>query len=231
MTEGNNHLTEREAIEQLLPWYAAGTLSDHEVKQVDEYLAQHPDISRQLNLIREEMDETVHANEALGHPSAGALDRLMSAIEAEPRQTANVGQILTNLKQSVIGFFEAPSPNAVRWAAMVAAALIFVQAITLGMLISDSTRTGVDYRTASGQNGTQALTGTFALMQFSEDATLIEISTLLSSLEASIIDGPKPGGIYKVRISQETLSEAEYQRILREIQEKNAIVTLAMPTK
>ena len=57
--------SEREEIEALLPWFVRGTLAAGDRARVDSYLARHPDMRLQLDLVREEMDESVAANEAV----------------------------------------------------------------------------------------------------------------------------------------------------------------------
>lgn len=83
MSENQTSLSEREEIEMLLPWYAAGTLNRAEISRVEAYLDAHPEISSQLFLAREELAETIGVNESLGAPAPGALDRLMASLEAE----------------------------------------------------------------------------------------------------------------------------------------------------
>ena len=77
---GTGNGAEREEIEMLLPWYVTGNISDDDRARVDSYLADHPEIGRQLELAREEMDETVALNESLGTMPAGALDSLRSRL-------------------------------------------------------------------------------------------------------------------------------------------------------
>src|SRR5262245_62093995 len=74
--------SEREEIEMLLPWYVTGKLDPSDHAKVEAYLAAHPDVARQLDLVRAERHETVAANEALGWPSAGATERLMAGLPA-----------------------------------------------------------------------------------------------------------------------------------------------------
>jgi anti-sigma factor RsiW len=71
---------EREEFEMLLPWYATGRLGPSDRARVEAYLAIHPEMARQIDLVRAERDETVAANEALGWPSAAATERLMAAL-------------------------------------------------------------------------------------------------------------------------------------------------------
>ena len=72
--------SEREEIEKLLPWYVTGKLGYPDASKVDKYLAQHPDVLSQLQLIGTERQETMRANEAMGWPGSGMSDRLMASL-------------------------------------------------------------------------------------------------------------------------------------------------------
>src|SRR5919197_1769751 len=74
---------ERHEIEALLPWYAAGTLSRRDADRVEQALANDRELTRQYDLVREELLETIHLNETLGAPSTCAIERLFAAIDAE----------------------------------------------------------------------------------------------------------------------------------------------------
>ena len=63
---------ERQEIEELLPWHAAGTLSRRDAQRVEEALARDPELARRYALVRDELGETIHFNETLGAPSARA---------------------------------------------------------------------------------------------------------------------------------------------------------------
>jgi hypothetical protein len=70
-------------LELLLPWFAAGTLSRREARAVECALARSPEFAHRLDVIRQEMAETVLLNHSLEPPSARPMIKLMSAIEAE----------------------------------------------------------------------------------------------------------------------------------------------------
>src|SRR5215468_5551263 len=74
---------EREDIEALLPWHAAGTLNRRDAERVERALANDAELARSFELVREEMAETIHLNETLGAPSARAAQRLFAAIDSE----------------------------------------------------------------------------------------------------------------------------------------------------
>jgi hypothetical protein len=60
----------RHEIEELLPWYATGTLSGREAERVEQALAGDRELRTRYDLIRRELAETTRLNEALGAPSA-----------------------------------------------------------------------------------------------------------------------------------------------------------------
>jgi anti-sigma factor RsiW len=66
-----------EEIEMLLPWFVTGRLERADAERVEAYLACHPEMSRQLDLIREEMAETVGANETIAAPRTLAVERTL----------------------------------------------------------------------------------------------------------------------------------------------------------
>ena len=224
MSEQTTEETEREEIEMLLPWYATGRLGRADMARVESYLARHPQLARQLNLVRDEQAETVVANEALGWPSAGAIDRLMARLPAAPRGGAPLragAQFFQGLRE----FFAAPTAGGVRWVAAGVAALLAVQTATIAtLLLSDR---GGTYRLASGPKSGAA--GVSALVAFTDEATAPAISRLLAEFGANIVDGPKPGGLYKIRLRMEDLSQAEAR--LRLLEERRDIVRVVLRSR
>ena len=78
-----NEDAERQRIESLLPWYAAGTLSRSDADRVEQALAGDSELARCYALVLEELAETIYLNETLGEPSAGVAEKLFGAIDAE----------------------------------------------------------------------------------------------------------------------------------------------------
>src|SRR5437899_5558329 len=83
MTTTDNQALEREDIEALLPWHAAGTLSRRDAQRVEVALSCDDELARQYELVREELAATIHLNETLGAPSARVVERLFAQIDAE----------------------------------------------------------------------------------------------------------------------------------------------------
>ena len=217
---------EREEIELLLPWYERGTLTAEDMRRVERHLAADPELRARLELIREEISETIIGNESLGMPSLGARDRLMERIPAEAgplqRRAPGVKAWLSSLMPDGLS-------RGFAVAAMAAALVIVVQAALLISLISSD---GGDngYRMASGEDA-PASAGTFVLVRFNGTARADDIASFLRSIEGTIVDGPKPGGAFKLRIANEVLPEDERDAILARLRERPEIVAFVALTR
>ena len=184
---------ERQELETLLPWHAAGTLDPSDAARLDAALAADGELARQFARVREEMAETVHLNEALGAPSARALDALLAGIDAQPSRTSRAGGFFASL-------FAGMSPRVLSWAAVAAALVIVVQGGVIATLLPSDR--GASYETASAPPAAVA-SGFQVLVRFAPDAGMGDITQFLESNKASVIDGPKPGGLYRLRVGAE----------------------------
>src|SRR5665213_2858898 len=88
VNENERKDNERKDIEELLPWYAAGTLSRRDAQRVEAAMASDAELARRLTLAREELGQTIHLNETLGAPSVRAMEQLFAKIDAEPARKA-----------------------------------------------------------------------------------------------------------------------------------------------
>ncbi len=230
MSNNENHIAEREAVEAMLPWYESGQLDAEDTKRVEAYLTTHPDMASQLALVEEERIEAVQMNEARGTPAAGALDRLMDTIEEHEAANPSLAATKTALWDWASKMLGAPVPASMQWVAAAAAVLIVVQGVSLGVLMTSGVPQGPGYETASGP-GQKAAQGTYALVQFAEDARAEDINGILMEMGFTIVDGPKPGGIYKIRISDKALEDAERDTILKELLARQVLISFAAPAE
>ncbi len=216
----DNTSFEHDDIELLLPWYEKGTLAPDEMRRVEAYLAAHPEIRSQLGLIAEEATETILANEQIGMPSTAARNRLMDAIASETPIRSSRGASALSWWQRLVPENWSPA-MAITGAA--ASVVIVLQAVALVGLLTGGETAPHGTRLASGEQ-TAPQTGTFVLIRFSDNATAADIASLLQSMQASITDGPKPGGVFRVRVSPKELGAEERQSILKRLREMTDIV-------
>jgi anti-sigma factor RsiW len=226
MSEQTAEEIEREEIEMLLPWYATGKLDRADVAKVESYLARHPQMSAQLDMIRAEREQTALANEALGSPSAEARDRIMASLATARPASLAQSIVASGLFRRLSAFFTAPTASGVQWAGLAAAALIVLQAAAItGLVVGGS---GDSYQTASGQNIGNGIT---ALVVFADDAKAPAIARLLTEFDASIVDGPKPGGVYKIRLRMADRSQAAQDALLGRLAQRREVVRTVLPSR
>jgi len=216
MISGEN--MEPTEIETLLPWYAAGTLRRRDRQRVEDALRYDPALAHHADLVREELAETISFNESLGVPSARCMDRLMAAIDAETtaaRKRNSARAVAGQFAAIIAGF----SPRTLAFAASFAVAAIALQTF---FLVSMATKPQTPFETAS-LNPTVTGHGTFAMVRFAREASAGEITHFLEEYQATLVDGPKPGGFYRVRIAMKTLAKEELTRIVSRMRQERIV--------
>jgi hypothetical protein len=213
----------------LLPWHAAGTLNARDARRVDEALARDPELAKQYAVIREEYAETIHLNESLGAPSARAMTKLFAAIDAEPSR--NPSRSL-NISVRIVEFFASLSPRTLAWSASLGALALLLQAGVIGAVLVKNQN--APFQTASlsiNEPATRALgseTPPRALVRFAPDARVADITALLDSYQASIVDGAK-GGMFRLQFGNKAMSKDEIAGLMSKLQSEK-IVSLAVAT-
>jgi hypothetical protein len=217
-------------IELLLPWHAAGTLSARDARRVEEALARDPELARQYAVIRDEYAETISLNESLGAPSARAMQKLFAAIGAEPAREPSV---FSNLSTRVSGFFAGLSPRALAWSASLGALALVLQAGVIGaVLIKNQSSTFETASLSMNEPITRDLAGKVAppraLVRFTPDARISDITALLDSYRASIVDAK--GGMFRLQFGDRAMSKDEVAGLISRLQGEK-IVNLAVASQ
>jgi anti-sigma-K factor RskA len=220
MTTIKNKVSEREEIEALLPWHAAGTLSRREALKVEQALASDAELATQYETVREDLVETIGLNESLGAPSSRAMQKLMADIEADAstakrsRSSFNFGEWLSDKLSSF-------QPRTLAWSATAAAAAILVQAavITSVVVKEQGTSTGPSLASAASD-------GSFAVVRFAPQATATDITNFLGAYKATVVEGPlnMGGQLYRIRLSEAKLPKDEVGKIIRQMQGESKVV-------
>jgi hypothetical protein len=223
--------TERRDIEALLPWHAAGTLSRRDAQRVEAAIEQDQDLARQFELVREELGETIHLNETLGAPSARAMERLLAGIEAEGAKTRKRRSF--DFAAFVAERLTLFSPRTLAWSAVTAVLAIVLQAGLLdGLYINEpGSEVPAAYRTASAPTRSLGTVSSYALIGFAPQASAADVTKFLDAHKATVVDGPKPGGLYRIRLSMTVLPKAELAQIVKQMQDDSKIVRFVAATE
>lgn len=220
--------SEREEIELLMPWYATGRLDAADRARVEHYLARHPEARRLIDLASEEAGANLASNEAIAPPAPRALEDLMAAIEADPKRRAAVAA--GGLWRSCVDWVGSLKPSKLALAGVAAAMLILAQAATLATLIIQRPG-GAGYEMASDPVRGTADKGTFALVSFAATANAASVTALLSDAGAEIIEGPKAGGVYRLRLSREILDPSAARVRLEKLQARTDVIAFIALTQ
>lgn len=215
---------ERDEDELLLPWHATGRLSPAEAARIEAALGREPELARRLDLARAERDGTVAVNEGLGAPSMKARDDLFARIDMDlavrvrgPRGwLRRIGETLASL-----------SPPMLAGSAIAACLLLLLQAgLLTGAWLGGSTTT---YETASHDASGPPMGGTFLLVAFAPAATAAQITEALAEIGLSVVDGPRAGGIYRLRLRKSADRQDTPGALVDRLRAKPGLVVLAVP--
>jgi len=215
-------------IEMLLPWHAAGTLNPRDAKRVEEALNRDPELARQYVAIQEEYAETIGLNESLGAPPAGAMTKLFAAIDGEPARKPSMSR---NISARISGFFARLSPRTLAWSASLGALALLLQAGVIGAVLVKNQQQA-SFQTASlsmDEPITRSLgpEAPRALVRFAPDARVADITTLLDTYQAAIIDAR--GGMFRLQFGTRAMSKDEIAGLMNKLKSEK-IVTLAVAT-
>ena len=232
MSNDRTPVHEPEEADLLMPWHATGRLSPAEADRMARAIANDPHLVHRLSLAEEERDEARSLAESLPVPSGRARDAVFSKIAAldRGRATRFAGTSAPGgLVERVQTFLASLTPRSFAMGAGFAALLVVLQAGAItGLLVAPQT-SGTTYGTAS-KDDPQALTGTFALVAFVPDASVAQITALLTERGASIVEGPRPGGLFRVRLSPQVLSAADRDQALAGLRARSDMVRFVAPS-
>jgi anti-sigma-K factor RskA len=208
----NREVPERQDIEALLPWHAAGTLSRRDSDRVEQALASDRELARRYELVREELNETIHLNETLGAPSARAMEKLFAAIDAEAPVAKRAS---FNFVGRVAEFVSSFSPRTLAYAASAAVLALVLQAAVLTTIVVRDQGSGQSYELSSADQ--------LAVVRFTAGTTLAEVTRFLDINHAVVVNGPKPGGLYEIRLSR-SMPEPEFARAIQRMKAESRII-------
>jgi hypothetical protein len=224
MSEDTKHeRARRDEVEMMLPFYVTGQLDHAEANEIDDYLKQHPDVARQLDLIRAERESTAASNAIYATRPARSFDRVAAMIGKTPAQPAgSAGSWLARIKQ----LFALPSSPALGFVGAAAAIVILLQAVTIGALVV-ARYPGI-FGVAGGNETVDA--GTTVVVRFADDASAAAIADVLSGLGVKIIDGPRGGKLFTVRLGPKTMSESERERLTAALKARGDLIVFLTQT-
>jgi hypothetical protein len=218
MMISNKEAVEREDIEALLPWHAAGTLSRRDADRVEKALANDNELARRYDLVCEELNETIHLNESLGAPSARCMEKLFAAIDTETAK-APVRRASFDFGGRIAAFLSGFAPRTLAYAGAAAVLAIMVQAAVItGVVVKEQGGTARTQLASYGQTD-----GSLVSVRFAPQATAADITSFLNTYQAQVVEGPKQGR-YTVRLAVAGQPKSEIVKVIRKMQDDSKVV-------
>ncbi|TDQ81008.1 hypothetical protein A8950_2878 [Dongia mobilis] len=192
--------------QEILPWYLTGRASRAEAAAIEGLLKESAELRNQLDAAKQQRQAVIDGGAATGEPSDATLTRLLQQIETtRQRRFAAVEEP---------GFFArlfGPRPL-MKFALACACLLVVAQGALLyrsGALPFVSTPEGepagqATYATAAATGEVPEMAealGAELLVAFRPEVTAAQITQILTELDASVIDGPKPGLTFVLRLA------------------------------
>lgn len=183
---------EPQDVEELLPWYVTGRVSREEARGIEAALKTMPDLADKLAQVQREREAVARASETVEPAPPETLQRLLQQVETT-RQW-RVPRIEAGGEAG--GWLKGAFGRSAVWQVAFATACVVV--VGLGVRLYEFPATPGDFGTASDISGVGA--GASLLVTFQPTATAAQITDLLAGLNATVVDGPKAGAAYVVRV-------------------------------
>jgi len=162
------------------------------------------------------------------------METLFRAIDQD-RRVVRRAAAGPSLAARIAEFF---TPRTLAWTASAAVVIVMLQAGVIARLAFEGqddakpaatamAPTSFEVASAPVTRGMQI--GTYAWVQFAPQASMAEVNKFLDARNAAIVDGPKTGGLYRVRVADGSLSTQEFSRVLRDLAAQKSIVSSAIP--
>ncbi|MFZ1641824.1 MAG: zf-HC2 domain-containing protein [Candidatus Contendobacter sp.] len=187
-------------IEELLPWYANGTLTVAEKATVEQHLDYC--LTCRMNLKQCDAFATlVHQpDEETWRPPAGHFNRLMAEIDrlAIPPASIQSAKARPSLLQQMMDWLWA-TPSPVRWT--LAFESLAVAALAAAVWLPMSPTAETSYETLSRGEGHPTVTAIQARVVFADLLTVGDLQTLLDKIGGQLVAGPSVLGVYTVALA------------------------------
>jgi hypothetical protein len=186
--------------QEILPWYLTGKATRAETEAIDELLRGSAELRSQLESARHQRQAVIDGTTDIGGPSADNLTQLLRQIETTKQRRLVIAE-----EPGFLGrLFGSPRPF-VKFALATACVLVVAQGALLYradlLPFLAPVPAAVPYETASAEVATIADTlGPELLVAFRPEVTTAQLTQILTELNAVVVDGPKPGLTFVLRL-------------------------------
>ncbi len=203
-------LDPHEAATLLLPWYANGTLSPEETRQVEEHLGQCPHCRAELEQYRILGEQVREQPEWTWQPPSGHFERLMADIDRLDTPAVPVRAKPSPWQRLMDWLRETPQP--VRWTLAVESLALAMLALVVWLPGRPVVEPG--FETLSSVTTSTRPTGPRLRVGFDPTLRITDLQSLLQALHGQIVAGPSALGIYIIALDAKERPEAALDHAL-----------------
>jgi hypothetical protein len=205
----------------LLPWYANGTLSADEARQIEQHVATCALCRDEVERCRRLAVSVKAAGENAWAPSSTHFAGVMAHIDrAEGAPKLQTPPLFARLRD-----WFAESTRPMQWAFAVQSALVLVMAGALIFTIAPAPST---YETLSRSEEKAVSDRARLRVVFAEEVTGRELRDILQSVDGQFVQGPSPTGVYTIELPFAPTEQEKLARALAKLR-SDAKVQLAEP--
>ena len=191
---------EPQDVEELLPWYVTGRVSREEARGIEAALKTMPDLAGKLAQVQREREAVSRASEAVESAPPETLQRLLQQVETT-RQW-RVPKIESHSEAG--GWLKAAMGRNAVWQTALAVACVAI--VALGVQVYNPPR---PTKLWSRQQYQRRRRRKLWWSRSSQARRQAISASLLTGLGAKIVDGPKPGGAYMVKLPSDQASDVD----------------------
>ena len=191
-------------LDELLPFYVAGTLDQEETARVEAYLSGNETAQKEVEMLRS-IQATVKSQSFPQSPGDFGYKRLEKMIAQEPQ-------------------IQASNDNIESWWRPVGIAASFAAAFFALIAVQDLAPSPGGFETASGPI---KVTGPLVQVIFQPDVTEAEIRSFFLEKNLVIVNGPSAIGLYYVEYGNEEASQQELDALIDDLQSQSDVISSA----
>ena len=199
-----------EAATLLLPWYANGTLSPEETRQVEAHLGQCPHCRAELEQYRILGEQVREQPEWTWQPPSGHFERLMADIDRLDTLAVPVRAKPSPWQRLMDWLRETPQP--MRWT--LAAESLALAMLVLVVWLPGRPVVEPGFETLSSVTTSTRPTGPRLRVGFDPTLRIADLQSLLQVLNGQIVAGPSALGIYTIALDAKESPEAALDHAL-----------------
>ena len=191
-------------LDELLPFYVAGTLDQEETARVEAYLSGNETAQKEVEMLRS-IQATVKSQSFPQSPGEFGYKRLEKMIAQEPQ-------------------IQASNDNIESWWRPVGIAASFAAAFFALIAVQDFAPSPSGFEVASGRIN---VTGPIVQVIFQPDVTEAEIRSFFLEKNLVIVNGPSAIGLYYVEYGNEEAGQQELDALIDDLQSQSDVISSA----